>query len=144
MTNGSDHAICLSFNNDRSKEVYQYDLAGNFMKKWDNANVVYTDLGIKDSSIGRCCKNQRGGVTAGGFRWSYKLYDQLPIRQKNYTFKIVYQYDRYGNFIKSFTSLKELSNCLNLDYKQLSRKVRKEKEIGGFTYSYKCKNINKI
>lgn len=52
------------------KPVLQYDKEGNFIKEWESAKSVENELGIKRSSIGRCCNGKR--KTAGKFVWRYK------------------------------------------------------------------------
>lgn len=50
-------------------QVNQYDLNMNFIKTWNSAREVKRELGIDNSSIGRCCNGTQ--KTAGGFIWRY-------------------------------------------------------------------------
>ena len=50
------------------KEVIQYDMDGNFIKKWSCAHSAGIELGI--SGIGEACKGKQ--KSAGGFLWKYK------------------------------------------------------------------------
>lgn len=52
-----------------SKELKQYDLKGNFIKKWKNASEVQRKLGYKANCICCCCN----GIykTSYGFIWKY-------------------------------------------------------------------------
>lgn len=52
-----------------SKEVYQYDLRGNFIKKWDNANDVKRKLGICAENIRSCCNGKK--KTCNNYIWKY-------------------------------------------------------------------------
>ena len=47
--------------------VKQYDLNGNFIKKWDSAIEIYNKLGYDFSLIRKCCKNNR--YSAYGYKW---------------------------------------------------------------------------
>lgn len=47
--------------------ILQYDLNGNFIKKWFNALIASKELSITHSNIIRCVNNQR--KTAGKFKW---------------------------------------------------------------------------
>lgn len=58
-------------NHPKAKPVYQYDLNGNLIKKWDYAKLAAAELGINYSVICECCKNKYGRRTAGGFVWKY-------------------------------------------------------------------------
>jgi hypothetical protein len=54
----------------KSKPIYQYDLQGNFIKKWRSAKEVSEVLNIKKESISACCRGQN--KTGGGFIWNFK------------------------------------------------------------------------
>lgn len=54
--------------------VFQYSLQGDFIKKWDSAELAVKsgELSIKTGSgISDCCRGKR--KTAGGFKWSHTL-----------------------------------------------------------------------
>ena len=61
-------------NNSRGceKQVYQYDLQGNFIKKWDSLKSIQRELGYKVSNISSCCLNKTYRHNAYGYKWSYK------------------------------------------------------------------------
>ena len=50
-------------------KVNQYDLDMNLVKTWDSASEVKRELGIDNTSIGRCCTGK--AKTAGGFIWRH-------------------------------------------------------------------------
>lgn len=54
-------------NSNRSKIVIQYDMEGNFIKKWPSAKEAHRQLGI--SHITSYCRGERSW--AGGFTWKY-------------------------------------------------------------------------
>jgi hypothetical protein len=47
--------------------VYQYDLDGNFIKKWDCARYAVIELKLSRAAITNCIKNRQ--KLAGGFTW---------------------------------------------------------------------------
>lgn len=49
--------------------VYQYDLNGNFIRKWKNIKEAGIELGIDNGSISNCCKGKQ--KTAYSFIWKY-------------------------------------------------------------------------
>jgi hypothetical protein len=68
---GHEHSVDTKLK--LSKPVLQYNLKGNFLKKWDNIKTAANYLNIHASSISSCLS----GVykTAGGYKWikSYNL-----------------------------------------------------------------------
>lgn len=55
--------------NGKSKAVMQYDLQGNFIKKWECIKEASKQLKIADVSISSVCKNKT--KTAGNYKWEY-------------------------------------------------------------------------
>jgi hypothetical protein len=55
----------------QSKPVNQYDLIGNFIKKWESINQVYRELGFNTYGIIKCCKKEKRYKTAYGYKWEY-------------------------------------------------------------------------
>lgn len=53
-----------------SKPIYQYDLEGNFIKRWDNANQIKRNLGFVAENIRNCCNGRR--KKAHNFIWKYE------------------------------------------------------------------------
>jgi len=55
-------------NKRRSKPLYQYDLQGNFIKKWNSANEC-EENGFYSSSIYKCCAGSRKQYKR--YKWSH-------------------------------------------------------------------------
>ena len=55
--------------NKKSKPINQYDLAGEFIKKWDCINDIERCMGINSKNIIAVAKNRR--KSAGGYYWNY-------------------------------------------------------------------------
>jgi hypothetical protein len=51
-----------------NKEIYQFDLKGNFIREWPSLKSIIDK--IKINNINACLKNFQ--QTAGGFKWKYK------------------------------------------------------------------------
>lgn len=52
-----------------SKEVLQYDLQGNFIKKWNCTMDIQRELGIANQHISACCLGKY--KTSQGYLWRY-------------------------------------------------------------------------
>ena len=57
-------------NNNLNKEVWQYDLKGNFIKKWKSTMEIQISLGYKNQSISSACRGK--SRTAYNYIWKYK------------------------------------------------------------------------
>ena len=90
------------------KTVYQFDLNGQFVQKWENAMQAGRDLKISDVSIYKCCYNERH--SAGGFLWSFTPEcSPKPLKIAAKHKNGVNQYDIDGNFIRYYKTIKEAS-----------------------------------
>ena len=58
----------------KGKKIIQYDLEGNFIKIWNNANQAGKELNICVGNISKCCKNKY--KSAGGYIWRYYKGDE--------------------------------------------------------------------
>jgi group I intron endonuclease len=60
------------FGNDSksAKIIIQYDLSGNFIKRWSGAREVERHTGFKCAVINRCSRGER--ATAYNFKWMYE------------------------------------------------------------------------
>ena len=54
-------------NANKSKPIYQYDLNGNFIKKWDSQKDVERELGYKQNCISNCAL--RRSKSSYGYIW---------------------------------------------------------------------------
>lgn len=67
-------------NNPRtSKNVYQYDMQGNYLGEYPSVMEASRQLGVENRGIGLCAdEKQPKYKSAHGFRWSYTKYNRLP------------------------------------------------------------------
>ncbi len=103
-----------------SRPISQYDLNGNHIRDWDNANQAERELKIK--TILNALNGRR--KTAGGFQWKYCDSQKVitPYKQNRlYKSKLVYQYDIDGNFIKEWKSYLDASKKLNIPHQHIKR-----------------------
>lgn len=55
----------------RAISVNQYNLNGNFIKKWDCIKEIKRELGYDSKAIISCCKHKEHYNTAYGYKWEY-------------------------------------------------------------------------
>lgn len=85
VTNGENqiHAYCNGLNKitqkrkeiikeKNSKKVVQYDLQGNFIRKWESQSEAAEQLKISNGNISSCCLKKYGCKTAGGYIWRFE------------------------------------------------------------------------
>ena len=60
-----------SYKNHLSKPVNQYDLQGNFIKRYDSFSAAARATGLNRTHIGECCNGKNR--TYGGFIWKYDM-----------------------------------------------------------------------
>ena len=53
-----------------SKPILQYDLSGNFIKKWENQRIAGLYLNINYKAISKCLNKK--SKTCGGFKWEFE------------------------------------------------------------------------
>lgn len=122
---------------DKNKKiVYQYDLEGVLIKKWDSAVDAEKELGIKNSNITKVCKGLR--KQAGGFIWSFELTNSLRYEKKQYTCKKVLQIDANDNVIKEYESISTASLLTKISRTAIINCLSgKSKSSGSFKWQYK-------
>lgn len=67
-----------------SKVVYQYDLLGNFIKKWDCISDAQRCLNIIVTHITACCNGRQ--KTAGGYIWKRQFDERLKLDRERLNF----------------------------------------------------------
>lgn len=58
-------------NDARAISVNQYNLNGNFIKKWNCIKEIKRELGYDTKAIISCCKHKKHYNTAYGYKWEY-------------------------------------------------------------------------
>ena len=97
----------LSMAKKLSKNVYQYDLEGNFIKKFASTSIAGKELNISPAHISAVCNGKR--KTANGF--IFKYYKSKKIAKQH---KKVIQLSLNGDFIHEFNSATVAAKELNL------------------------------
>lgn len=93
--------------------VYQFDLKGNRLKKWNSMSYASKKTGIHISDICACCRKIK--ISSGGFIWSYepKININDPFFSKIRPRRKVLQYDLNKNLISKYNSCQEAAIAIN-------------------------------
>ena len=95
------------------KKVNQYDLDGNYIQSFESAAEAARYYNVIAATITSCCYGIKSNPTACGYLWRFD-YQEPPkpyIRKANrYDIE---EYDLNDNFLRSFSSLKELARTIN-------------------------------
>lgn len=70
LYNNTYGTLLKRLKNLKGKIIYQYDLEGHFIKKWESSMEISRTLKLSQSNIIKCCKGKRNKV--GGFIWRYE------------------------------------------------------------------------
>jgi group I intron endonuclease len=126
----------LRKSNTVKKEVIQYDLNGNFVKKWESIYSISRELKIRPFQIREVCNGNR--KTAKGFIWKYPGDTDLSKNLKSKkSEKPILQYDLQGNLIKEWVSIKQASKELKLHHSTIVYACKgRLKTAGGFIFKF--------
>lgn len=101
------------------KKVLQYDLQGNFIRKWESIRAASGGIGIFTSNISSCLRNIC--KQAGGFQWKY------------YEEEFLLKIDEYNTKVKSSSGVRGISFVKSRSKWAVYTKVEgKTKYIGEF------------
>lgn len=85
--------------------VVQLDEDDNIIKVWDSIAEAEQALSIPHSKISAVCRGKR--KTTGSFKWKYLFPEQISPSKEHKSNCAVNQYDKNGNFIRTFSSINE-------------------------------------
>jgi len=109
-------------------EIHQYDLNGNHIASYKDKDEAANATGLKARYIRDCAAGNLKTKTYRGFLWSYEKKKTIPKFEKIKKYKKIDQYTKDGKFIKTFNSLKEAANSLNISPTAISNCARGQKK----------------
>ena len=110
-----------------TRVIYQYDLYGNFLNKYNGVQEAERITHI--TNIGMCCKGKH--KSAGGYVWRYAedSFDKYEV-PNCYSYNM---YDLERNFIKSFSTYKEAENITGISSDKIIYACKGEnRKAGGY------------
>lgn len=118
----------------KEKAVYQFDLQGNLLKTWKSASLAskeFSNSSAAKNAINNVCHKRTR--QAYGYYWSFKCkFDYEPYAQA------VAKYNDEGEFLESYTSVKEAAEANNIPSKRGIRAAisGRQKRCKGFRWRY--------
>jgi hypothetical protein len=133
----------------KTKQVHQYSLDGKHIKSYNSCQDAAMETGFKYRYIMNFLSGNlnKRSKTYKGFFWSYEKKDELQKFERKLCFKEIHQYSMNGNYIKTYNSLKEAGEKLNIRPAGISSCVNGQiKSYKGFIWSLiklkKVKSVN--
>lgn len=121
-----------------NKVIYQYSLEGKFIKKWNSITEAANFFNCQSSCIGQAVLYSH---TSNNYLWADYEVEQLNI--DNFTVysphKIVYQYNCFGEFEKSYKSIAEAARALNVNISNIQRSLKGGYKTRNCYFSFELK-----
>lgn len=117
--------------------VYQFDLEGNLLARFPNANQAMLNTGVNDAAIGEVCRFpfKPGNNSRGGFLWAFTDTPSKPYQSPKGTPKVTLQYTTDGELLNTFVSAREADKATGVSYKRISACITgRQKTAGGFVW----------
>lgn len=112
-----------------NEPIYQYDLEGNFLRKFDNSKQAKEFCNMKTNRLSTAINL---GSSCGGYYWSWEKVDKLNVSQKPKARKVG-RYDSDGNLLEVFDTVRE---C-RAKYANVSKVLRGlASHCKGFSFKY--------
>jgi group I intron endonuclease len=92
-----------------TKCVYQYSMAGEYIRQYESGNEAADALGVKVGCIYGVCGGR--GDSYRGYRWSYQKFDKLPPLPKDKRCKPVAKLDPNGAVIEIYETVEEAAKA---------------------------------
>lgn len=128
-----DHKQKIKDGSNVKRKVYQYELNGILVNKYETITEASIETKSNISGIVLCCQ---GNINiSNGFIWRYSgdSFNKYKLPETN---KVI-QFDKQGNVINIFDSIKDAANYYNVDYSAINKCCRGVcKTTKGFIWKY--------
>lgn len=107
----------------RDKKIYQYNLNGKFIRKWNTISEAAKYHNISESNLTYALKDN---VTVINFIWKYdktpiKNFSKIQIHARLIYATPIIQYDKNGLFIKEYKSINECSMNISISIRWIKK-----------------------
>ena len=111
----------------KSRPVFQYDISGNFLCKYESITQASDITGLSISGISMCCRKQYH--TYMGYVWRLEG-DSFSLTQKQA--KIVKKYDKNNNLISTYPSLRKAKESEGITVQKIKKLSSSKRLENGF------------
>ncbi|GJQ64146.1 MAG: hypothetical protein SCALA702_31990 [Melioribacteraceae bacterium] len=128
----------------QKKSVCKYDLEGNFIKEYESIQAAANEAGVSRNCISRALKEKR--TISAGALWRQVKVDKIFINLAPKPKKIIEgpikgtrvgAFDKDGNLIKEFISLRQASKWAEISRSAISLVVTgRQKTAAGYIWKY--------
>lgn len=115
-----------------NKEIYQYDLDGNFIKEWESIKSITSYYKVNKDRIRMVIDDKRSFEAS---YWSEECFLKLDITEYRPSSRgSVRQYTTNGVFLKSFKNTTEASKCLDIERERITNAIYGKYAISGYWF----------
>lgn len=123
-----------------SKTIYQFDLEGNVIKKWDSIISITKFFKCNKDRIHMCIKDKRS------FNNNYWAeVDTINVEEYRISAReAVFQYNTEGTLLNSFKNVQEAAQKLDLDKQAISSAIFEKHKYAGYYFLHSNNDINEV
>lgn len=112
--------------------LFQYDLQGNFIKKWDSVRETVQYYGCNSNRFNMAITDKRSAFNS---YWSKEYVDILDVSiYRKSKHSEIYCYDLEGSLIKIYTSINEISEELKLSKASINDACSHKRPLKGMYF----------
>lgn len=120
-----------------TREIYQYDIYGNFINKFNSVQDAASQNNVSESNIIACCKNEHKYCAHSVFRYEYLSQEDL-IK----TIDCIWQIDTNGNIVAKYFSCLLASKNTGINVSNICQCCAgNRKSAGGFVWYHYIPNV---
>lgn len=121
------------------RKIIQFSLSGEKIKEWNSSVEAGVALKINYSNINNVCSKKSNKHSAGGYMWRFSDQCNFEIIQEFSKHingrKQIYQFDKRGNKVGEFISIKDASITSGISRTAISNCIsNRAKSSGGFIW----------
>lgn len=123
-----------------NKIIYQFDLSGNMIKKWDSVKTIIETFKCNKNRINMCIKDKRSFNNSYWAEVEFINVEEYRISSR----EAVFQYNSEGELLNSFKNVQEASQKLDLDKQAITSAVFEKHKYSGYYFLHSNDDINEI
>ena len=115
-----------------NKNIYQYDLFGNFIKRWDSIKQITDFYNVNKDRIRMVINDKRSFENS---YWSEIEYSKLDVKEYRPSSRgSIRQYTTEGIFLKSFKNTTEAAKLLDIDRQKITNAIYGKYATSGYWF----------